>query len=690
MGNTKKPFQLLEVTIISAQDLEPKAKKNMRTYTTAWINPARKLSTIIDTEGGSNPTWNDKFVFRVDEAFLRQDGSAVEFEIYKLSWLGDSLVGTVRLLLGNLIPPPGAPNQHQNLGMRFAAIQVRRPSGRPQGVLNIGVAVLDSSKRSTPLDRSEDYHHRNNNNPVLSRSRSDRSEFLGLDSEAVEIPKKKRGNKKVVDDDKESSILSMSWFPPPPPPSITKETNAKKKPNKKVDDDDKDSALSASWYARPPPPPPAVTTETNLSKKGNKVIDDDKDSVFSASWYARPPPPPPAVTTETNLNKKGKKVIDDDKDSVLSSSWYARPPPPPPTSTTETNLNKKGNKVIDDDKDSVLSSSWYARPPPPPPTSTTETNVNKRGYKFDDDKGSSILSMSWFQPQPPPPITTETDLNKKGNKVDDDKDSSILSMSRYQLPPPPAAAITTETNAMKGKASSVINTADLKSYEKGKAISVVSDSIMIKDSSPSGKIGNKIEARQAENKEIVGDNKNGPQFDQSPTNNSVDGRPKIGGKPNIPRIPGFDYGSVKGTGSKLVIGGGPYKANSIMSDSEVGPSPSEVAAAMAERPRYPLEDSVLDGWSCDESVEGLRSRLERWRTELPPLYDRGAYAPTSSSFQSSSQHTAPRKRGANGNGGGPFSCFGNIFGYECQCVCGQPKPKRNAAKTRVRSPSPFR
>nr|GMD65623.1 serine/threonine-protein kinase pakA-like [Ipomoea batatas]GMD70058.1 serine/threonine-protein kinase pakA-like [Ipomoea batatas] len=511
--------------------------------------------------------------------------SAVEFEIYKLSWLGDTLVGTVRLLLGNLIPPPGAPNNHQNLGMRFAAIQVRRPSGRPLGVLNIGVAVLDSSKRSTPLDRSEDHLHRNNNNPVLSRSRSDRSEFLGLDSEAVEIPKKKRGNKKVVDDDKESSILSMSWFPPPPPPSITKETNAKKKPNKKVDDDN-DSVLSSSC----------------------------------SSWYARPPPPPPAVTTETNINKKGNKVIDNDKDSVLSSSC-----------------------------------------------------------------------MSWFQPQQPPPITTETDLNKKGNKVDDDKDSSILSMSRYQLPPPPPAAITTETNAMKGNASSVINAADLKSYEKGKAISVVSDSIMIKDSSPSGKIGNKIEARQAENKEIVGDNKNGPQFDQSPTNNSVDGRPKIGGKPNIPRIPGFDYGSsVKGTGSKLVIGGGPYKANSIMSDSEVGPSPSEVAAAMAERPRYPLEDSVLDGWSCDESVEGLRSRLERWRTELPPLYDRGAYAPTNSSFQSSSQHTAPRKRGANGNGGGPFSCFGNIFGYECQCVCGQPKPKRNATKTRVRSPSPFR
>ncbi|XP_019181358.1 PREDICTED: uncharacterized protein LOC109176368 [Ipomoea nil] len=578
MANTK-PFRLLEITIISAQDLEPKAKMNMRTYTTAWINPARKQTTILDTEGGSNPMWNDKFVFKVDEAFLRQETSAIEFEIYKITWLGDSLIGTVRLLVGNLIPPPSPPNHHQNLGTRFAAVQVRRPSGRPQGILNIGVAVLDGSKRSTPLDRyaagyDNNNLHRNNNHRgrELSRSRSDRSEFLGLDSApldsaAVAIPKKRRGNKKV-DDDKESSVLGMSW------------------------------------YQTPPPPPPA---ETNVSKKGNKKVNDDKES------------------------------------SVLDISWYQMPPPPPPG----TNVSKKSNKKVEDDQESsVLGMSWYQAPPPPPPITTEKTNVNKKFNKFNYDKGSSILSTSWYQPQPPP--TEET----------------------------------------KGKASSVINAADVKnkSYQKGKAISVVSDSITIKDSSPSGKIGNKNEA-QAKNKEVV-ENKNGPRFDDSPTNKTVDG------KPNIPKIPGYDYGSAKpGTGSRLVIGGGPYKANSIMSDSEVGPSPSEVAAAMAERPRYPLEDSVLDGWSCDESVEGLRSRLERWRTEVPPLYDQVGYAPTSSSFRSSSQYTA-KKRGSGSGGGGPLSCFGNIFGYECQCVCGQPKTKTRAgaaaAKGRVRSPSPFR
>ncbi|KAL0322583.1 UNVERIFIED_CONTAM: hypothetical protein Sangu_1877600 [Sesamum angustifolium] len=126
---------------------------------------------------------------------------------------------------------------------------------------------------------------------------------------------------------------------------------------------------------------------------------------------------------------------------------------------------------------------------------------------------------------------------------------------------------------------------------------------------------------------------------------------------------------------KPVIGA-PFKGNSIVSDSEVGPSPSEVAAALAQR-RYLQDDnqsSVLDGWSLDESVEGLRSKLERWRTELPPLYDNGFS--TSSYKSSGGQHGRRHSDG----GSGLFSCFGNICGYECQCICGKPPGKRNQSR----------
>ncbi|KAK3417182.1 hypothetical protein EUGRSUZ_H02915 [Eucalyptus grandis] len=146
------PFQLLELNIISAQDLAMVAR-TMRTYAVAWVHPDRKLSTRVDSNGRNSPTWNDKFVFRVDEEFLRSDTSGVMIEIYAVHWFKDVLVGRVRVLVGHLVTPQPHPFRHQqhHVGMRFVALQVRRPSGRPQGILNIGVAVLDSSMRSMPL-----------------------------------------------------------------------------------------------------------------------------------------------------------------------------------------------------------------------------------------------------------------------------------------------------------------------------------------------------------------------------------------------------------------------------------------------------------------------------------------------------------------------------------------------------------
>ncbi|RZC67602.1 hypothetical protein C5167_011293 [Papaver somniferum] len=142
------PFQLLEINLISAQDLA-RIGRGMRTYAVAWVHPERKLSTRLDADGHTDPTWNDKFVFRVDESFLRSDTSAVMIEIYAVRCFRDVCVGIVRVLVGNLIPPSS--RNQRNSGMRFIALQVRRPSGRPQGILNIGVALLDGSMRSMPL-----------------------------------------------------------------------------------------------------------------------------------------------------------------------------------------------------------------------------------------------------------------------------------------------------------------------------------------------------------------------------------------------------------------------------------------------------------------------------------------------------------------------------------------------------------
>ncbi|GAB2266707.1 hypothetical protein Dimus_001701 [Dionaea muscipula] len=213
MASLISQFQLLEINLISAQDLA-KVSRNMRTYAVAWVHPDRKLTTRIDAHGCTNPTWNDKFVFRVEDSFLRSDMSAVMVEIYALHWFRDVHVGTVRVLVSNLIPPQTRSRDHHQLGMRFVALQVRRPSGRPQGILNVGVTVLDSTMRSMPLytqlstsalgyqqlmgteDLHHNSHHQNGGGSAaatttkLYRSKSDRSSMLGIDEDGIShLPK---------------------------------------------------------------------------------------------------------------------------------------------------------------------------------------------------------------------------------------------------------------------------------------------------------------------------------------------------------------------------------------------------------------------------------------------------------------------------------------------------------------------
>ncbi|PHT33150.1 hypothetical protein CQW23_29487 [Capsicum baccatum] len=140
---------VLEITLISAQDLSPVCK-SLRTYALAWVNPNRKRTTRVDNQGHTNPNWNDKFSFRVDDEFLNSESSAVHVEIYTVSWFRDILVGTVKVVLDNLINPLDRIN-NQNQNKKFVALQIRKPSGNPQGILNMGVALVDKTKRSLPL-----------------------------------------------------------------------------------------------------------------------------------------------------------------------------------------------------------------------------------------------------------------------------------------------------------------------------------------------------------------------------------------------------------------------------------------------------------------------------------------------------------------------------------------------------------
>ncbi|MBA0584718.1 uncharacterized protein LOC105792614 [Gossypium raimondii] len=142
--------RVLEINLVSAEDLTP-VSKNMKTYAVVWVKPDEKLSTGVDQKGGTDPIWNDRFTFKVDQKFLNSEDATIAVEIYAAAWVKDALVGSVNVLINDIFHLRSVADAKSNdSARRTVTLQIRRPSGRPQGILKMEVALVDSSMRSTP------------------------------------------------------------------------------------------------------------------------------------------------------------------------------------------------------------------------------------------------------------------------------------------------------------------------------------------------------------------------------------------------------------------------------------------------------------------------------------------------------------------------------------------------------------
>lgn len=242
MSNILACYQLLELNVISAQDLA-EVGRSMRTYAVAWVDPDRKLSTRVDSQSGTNPAWNDKFVFRVDEDFLYDENSTITIDIYAIHWFKDIHVGTAHVLADDIIPPsrPSHSNNYKSQGMQFVGLQVHRPSGRPKGILNVGVAVIDSSMRSMPLYTHNNTptagYHQNDHHDQLShqamselrRAKSDSSSMIG--SEVVEHEKRLRAKRGKASS--QVTLSEVSTYSKKKSPSMLSGSDVKATPTSK-------------------------------------------------------------------------------------------------------------------------------------------------------------------------------------------------------------------------------------------------------------------------------------------------------------------------------------------------------------------------------------------------------------------------------------------------------------------------
>ncbi|KAB1219531.1 hypothetical protein CJ030_MR3G012327 [Morella rubra] len=171
----REPMRGLEINLISAQNLKPPSPnlRRMQTYALVWVDPNHKVRTRTDRVGGENPTWNDKFFFKVSPEFLSSETSGVCIEIYAVSYLRDHLIGSVRFLTSNF---PSAVASGSRIPT-FTAVQIRRPSGRFQGILNIGSAVIVGSDMPAFGGRSAiGYREQVGENELHRRRRDSRRE----------------------------------------------------------------------------------------------------------------------------------------------------------------------------------------------------------------------------------------------------------------------------------------------------------------------------------------------------------------------------------------------------------------------------------------------------------------------------------------------------------------------------------
>ncbi|GMN25785.1 hypothetical protein TIFTF001_001054 [Ficus carica] len=99
------------------------------------------------------------------------------------------------------------------------------------------------------------------------------------------------------------------------------------------------------------------------------------------------------------------------------------------------------------------------------------------------------------------------------------------------------------------------------------------------------------------------------------------------------------------------------------------------------------ESSILDDWmEEDDSVEGLKTKIERWRSEIHPLYEnRNKDNNMSFRRENIANRSTPHRRNDSKkelrrDGSGLFSCFGTAYGCEFSITCGGGSSRRKSSR----------
>lgn len=134
-------FRTLDLTLISADDLKNvNFLSHMEVYAAIALScdPRTRQQTQIDRAGSRNPTWNSTLRLSVPSDAAER-GVNLVITLHAQRALGDRLVGEVRIPIKELVTGSSSSG-----AVRKVSYQVRRPSGKTKGVLNLSYSFSDT------------------------------------------------------------------------------------------------------------------------------------------------------------------------------------------------------------------------------------------------------------------------------------------------------------------------------------------------------------------------------------------------------------------------------------------------------------------------------------------------------------------------------------------------------------------
>ncbi|CAI9092270.1 OLC1v1027466C1 [Oldenlandia corymbosa var. corymbosa] len=133
----------VEITITSAKDLKNVNWRHgpVKPYAVVWVDPKAKCSTRVDEEGDTNPLWNETLLIPFDSPI---EDSTLHVDVVHANAAEDTkpLIGSARLRLRDVVDEAG-------LGRPVdRKLELKRPSGRPHGKLEVRVNVREPRYRA--------------------------------------------------------------------------------------------------------------------------------------------------------------------------------------------------------------------------------------------------------------------------------------------------------------------------------------------------------------------------------------------------------------------------------------------------------------------------------------------------------------------------------------------------------------